>query len=403
MIPILILLTLSGQNPMQSMDMINQPAVYPMLDAVDINEYIIGPGDIFWFSVKGGIPVELSAFAGASFAYLTVTPDGYVVVPSVGSWFVSGRTLAEATDLVEAGFASRFPGLRADAGLAGVRTFRVPVTGQVMIPGLTEINGGQRLTDLLARAGGIASAGAWTEILIISSNGDTTEVDITGFVLDGLTGSNPMLIQGDRVHVQAADAFVGIEGAIQLASVQTERVSTNESISWTESASGMLEYIPRETVSRFVTRAGGTAPWAERDQCYIQRIDPEAGILIIHAPLDDPMLDPILMPGDRVVCPGAPPLVAVSGFVYNPGVYSHVAGKGAFYYISLAGGYQREASEGGVRIVLPDGSEIRQDSIQNIPPGAVITVPRSTLVWWQDPLLIVTSVATVIIAWKSVF
>lgn len=403
MIPVLILLAMSGQVSMQSSGMMNDPMVYPMVDAVDVNEYIIGPGDIFWFSVKGGIPLELSALAGASFAYLTITPDGYVVVPSVGSWFVSGRTLADAVDIIESGFASGFPGLRAEAGLAGVRTFRVPVTGQVVLPGLIEINGGQRLTDLLTGAGGIAQAGTWTGILVIDSSGDTTVVDITGFILDGITGSNPMLIQGDRVHVPAAEAFVRIEGAVQFTMMRSERLSESDTPSWTESVSGALEYIPRETVSRFVTRAGGTAPWAERDQCYVQRNDPEAGEIAIPAPLDDPLVDPLLMPGDRVICPGEPPLVAVSGFVYNPGVFSHVGGKEGFYYISLAGGYKREASEGGVRIVLPDGSEARLGDVPNVPAGSVITVPRSTLVWWQDPLLILTGVASVVIAWKSVF
>ena len=38
---------------------------------------------------------------------------------------------------------------------------------------------------------------------------------------------------------------------------------------------------------------------------------------------------------------------------------------------------------------------------QVIDPGSAIVVPRKSLVGWQDPLLIFTSIASIIIAWKS--
>jgi len=226
----------------------------PMIDTIDPDEYTVGPGDEFWFSVQGGLPAELTGLAGSSFAYLTVTPDGYVVVSTVGSYFVSGRTLTEATALVESGFAAHFPGLRASTGLAGVRLCRVAVTGQVGMPGYVESYGSDRLTDLLVEAGGIDQAGSWTRIQIIHADGDTSEVDITGFLVEGLQYANPMLRAGDRVHVPAAEQFVTMEGAFQ--ANQLCAVSINQpsdTWQWTGSISGMLEYIPGESVGRFVT------------------------------------------------------------------------------------------------------------------------------------------------------
>ncbi len=104
-----------------------------------------------------------------------------------------------------------------------------------------------------------------------------------------------------------------------------------------------------------------------------------------------------------MVCPGIPPIVAVSGYVFSPGVYPYIAGMEALYYISQSGGLLREGSESGIRVVLSGGEERRLSEIAAIPAGAAIIIPRKAIIWWQEPLLIVTSIASVIIAWKSVF
>lgn len=374
----------------------------PMIEEIDPAEYVVGPGDVLWFSIQGGIPSELSGSDAGSILYITVTPDGYAVIPSAGAWSVAGLRLYEATDLIEAGFNSRYPGLRGMGGLAVIRTFRVPITGQVVSQGMYNVSGASRLTDLLDKAGGITTAGSWTSIQIIGSEGDTTEVDITEFLLNGCMQSNPVLSLGDRVHIPEAEEFVSIEGAVKLSgSLSTGFGGAVDQAVWSGSSRGMIEYIPGESVSRFVNRIGGTRTWADRDSCYILRILSDGEEEKIRAPLDNPSIDPDLLPGDIVVCPGTPPVVAVTGFVYSPGLYPHVGGMGAFFYISQAGGFLREARESGTSVVLADGKEEDTEDVSVIPPGATITVPRKVFVGWQDPLLIFTSLASIVIAWKS--
>jgi len=378
--------------------------VQPMIEEINPLEYSVGAGDILWFSIQGGIPVELSGCESGSIMYITVTPDGYAVIPSAGAWLVAGLKLYEAASMIENGFAARYPGIRGMAGLAAIRTFRIPVTGQVSFQGMYNVNESSRLTDILDMAGGITSVGSWTSIQIASSNGDTAIVDITDFLLNGSMQSNPTLAQGDRVHVPQAEEFVTVEGAVRLAGSMSVGFSGGaDQAVWTGSTRGVVQYVPAEPVSRLINRVGGTQSWADRDNCYILRADTDGNEIKLIAPLDDPSIDPELLPGDIVICPGTPPVVAVSGFVSSPGVYPHIAGMGDLYYISQAGGLLREASAGGIRIVLPDGSEIDADDIEVIPPGSAITVPRQTLVGWQDPLRILTGIASVIIAWKSVF
>ncbi len=395
---ILLLLMITG---IESTDLL---PITPMIEEVDSAEYIVGPGDILWFSIQGSIPAELSGTGVGSILYMTVTPDGYAVIPSAGAWPVAGLRLYEAADLIEAGFSSRFPGLRGMAGLAAIRKFRVPLTGQVARQGMYSVTGASRLTDLLDLAGGISSAGSWTSIFVIHSDNDTSVVDITEFLLSGYIQSNPVLSLGDRVHVPDAEKFIFVEGALKLSgSFATAFGDSPENNVWTGSSRGMVEYIPGETVSVLVQRVGGTRSWASRDSCYVIRTLPAGNTEILRAPLDDALADPGLLPGDRVVCPGIPPVISVTGFVYSPGVYPHIAGMGAFYYTSQAGGFLRESSESGTMVILSDGSEISADELPVIPPGSTINVPRKALVGWQDPLLIMTSIASIVIAWKSVF
>ncbi len=380
------------------------PEIPPMLEQLDPESYILGPGDVLWLSVRGGLPEELAGMTTrGTIMYMTVTPDGHAVIPGAGSWSVGGLTLAEATDVLESGFRGTFPGITASVGLAGLRYFRVPVTGRVNSPGLVTISGADRVTDALQAANGISAAGSWTSIMVIG-RGDTSYVDLARFVVEGTPSLNPSLRPGDRIVVPEAESFVQLEGALHLPGMNISVLSPGEgTVMWSESVSGITEYIPGETASELIGRSGGTKSWALRDSCYVVREVDDGGEVRIPAPLDDPMVDPVLQPGDRVVCPGIPPTVSVTGFVSAPGLYAYSAGMGVEYYVSQAGGAVREGNVSGTRVTTPSGTTLDRGEVDVVPAGSDVHVPRKLMVGWQEPLLIVTSLASIVIAWKSVF
>lgn len=397
-----LLVLVLGLVPLAGAQETEVPRSSPLMDAVDANRYIVGPGDIFWFSVQGGIPGDSAGGSGPQL--IEVTPDGYAVLPGIGAWKVSGLSLGEAASVIERGFSSRYPGMSGMAGLARMRVFQVPVTGHVNNPGIVELTGADGLVQVLDRVGGITSSGSMTRIMIIGSRGDTTAVNITDFLREGTMASNPYLSLGDRVHVPEAEDFVWIEGAVHLSRSMAEGFAESaESTVWSRSLRGMTEFIPGETVSGLISRTGGTASWAVRDSCYILRREETGAQVRIPAPLDEPGVDPVLHPGDLVVCPGIPPVVTVSGEVHSPGIYPHTAGMNAYFYINQAGGFLRASRRSGTRVVLPDGEEVKADDITSVPAGSAVTVPRKALVGWEDPLIILTSVASIFIAWKSIF
>jgi protein involved in polysaccharide export with SLBB domain len=367
-----------------------------IIDYVDPEEYTIGTGDWLWVSIAGGLPFMYEDDIGAaSVLNLPVTIDGNVVIPAIAAVPVAGLTLAEAKDAIVYAITYYYRGIDVSVGLSTPATFRIPVSGQVMDPGIIQISGLTRLSQALELAGGIAPAGSWTQVAILHVDYDTTLVDLTEFVAHGSLESNPLLVRSDRIHVPMAIEFVEIEGAIYL----TGSSSQHDSVL---SQRAILEYIPGETVSQLLMRAGGFTSNAIRGQCYIERFV-DCMPVMLPAELDNIDIDPILEPNDKLVVPGSATSVAVVGSVAFPGSYPYVSGRTMLYYVAQAGGFTNEARRGGIRITLASGEELSSEEVNVIQPGSVINAPRKALVWWQDYLTVATGLATVFIAYKSLF
>jgi protein involved in polysaccharide export with SLBB domain len=385
-----------------------------ILDYVDPQEYTIGTGDWLWVSIAGGLPFlyDTEDLEASSVLHLPVTIDGNIVVPAIAAVPVAGLSLADAKEAIVSAINYYYHGIDVSVGLSSPATFRIPVSGQVLHPGIVAINGITRLSQILERAGGISPAGSWTSIQIHHVEGDTTLVDLTDFVMNGNLKSNPLLVRSDRIHVPMALEFIEIEGAVYLTGNSLESMSSPASIAPAQalevkespevSQRAILEYIPNETASEFLMRAGGFTVLALRDQCYIER-RVDCSRVVIPAELDNPDMDPVLLPNDRLVVPSSAASVAVTGYVTTPGPYSYMSGKDVPYYIAQAGGYIHGAYRSGTRVTFPDGTVRDADDVAVVQPGSIIEVPKQTLVWWEDYLTVLTGLATVFIAYKSLF
>jgi protein involved in polysaccharide export with SLBB domain len=106
-------------------------------------------------------------------------------------------------------------------------------------------------------------------------------------------------------------------------------------------------------------------------------IETNPAVLAAH-----PDLDPILEPGDAIYMPKTPISVTVTGQVLNPGSLEYLPGTSVKQYINSAGGYTQAADTGRIFVILPNGTseKIRNSfwspSSTKIPAGSVIVVPR---------------------------
>jgi len=174
-------------------------------------EYLLGPGDA----------IRIQVFQNPDLTLETrLSESGSITYPLIGTVQLGGRTLAEAEQ--------RIAGQLHDGGFVHqpqvtvvvLQIFgnQVAVLGQVNRPGrypIETIN--TRLTDMLATAGGIASGGADTVVLVGSREGRDfrREIDIPAlFFADGGSGDNLRVIGGDTLYVHRAPVFY-IYGEVQ--------------------------------------------------------------------------------------------------------------------------------------------------------------------------------------------
>lgn len=210
----------------------------------------------------------------------------------------------------------------------------VLLTGEVARPGLYSIRKGEKLSELLQRAGGLTSYGyAYGTIFTRRS---VKEAQEEGFRRTARELNNSLLAIAARSSSSSGD---GLAGAAAL--VQTLGAA--------------------EAPGRMVVEA-----------------DPR--VLELR-----PDLDTIMEPGDSIFIPKRPNYVLALGDVNNPGALQFVEGKSAINYLREAGGMQRTADDDRAFMVLPNGmaQPIRASGRGGgtPPPGSTIIVPMNI-----DPL-----------------
>lgn len=109
-----------------------------------------------------------------------------------------------------------------------------------------------------------------------------------------------------------------------------------------------------------------------------------------------PELDVVLQAGDEIHVPRRPSSILVMGEVLNPGAVQFQAGKKAADYIAAVGGMGRQADEDRIFAILPNGNaEMLKISSWNfqptlLPPGSAIYVAREAFPTTAMDLLLIS-------------
>jgi len=211
------------------------------------------------------------------------------------------------------------------------------LSGEVARPGLYAIRKGEKLSELLARAGGMTSyAYPYGTVFTRRSVKESQE---EGFRRTARELNNSLLAIAARSTETSSDGITGAAALIQ------------------------------------------TLAQAEAPGRMVVEADPR--VLDLR-----PDLDTILEPGDSIFVPKRPNFVLALGDVNNPGALQFVAGKPAGSYIREAGGPLSTADDNRVFMVLPNGTAqpVKSGgwgggSGATPPPGSTIIVPKNI-----DPL-----------------
>jgi len=297
--------------------------------AVDPESYIVGPGDIFTFNIWGAMENQLP---------LTVTPEGKLLVPSVGEIEVAGLSLVKVQTMILEKAQPYYENSEISLSLQSPRYFRVHVVGEVEFPGTYVGQATYRISDMIFEAGG-PSEWAWLrKIELRHPDGRVDYFDQTEFEQMGHLETNRFVNGGDVIYVppmQLGSDFVEVEGEMERAG--TYQILPNETLF------GFLQRIRAiernmDLTKTVVIRTDSTRKGKNPHLLYIQPLKS----------LDQTDRDFLLQKGDRILIPSK--YVYVKGAVRMPGAYPYALNLRAKDYAGMAGGDYRAASIKAVQI-----------------------------------------------------
>jgi protein involved in polysaccharide export with SLBB domain len=229
--------------------------------------------------------------------------------------------------------------VRVPRGFSDRETGPVTLAGEAVRPGVYDIRRGERLSELLARAGGLTpQAYAYGTVFTRDSVRLRQQEGFARTARD---------LETSLIQVAAGQATAGVRG-------------TNIDLGSAISAGRELAAALRQA------QAAG-------------RMVVEANPVLLAA---RPELDVLLEPGDLILIPKRPNEVTVVGAVLNPGSLQFQSGWRAGDYLRASGGAQRFADTSRAFVVLPNGQSAPaglsgwQAGGPPVPPGSVVVVPQ---------------------------
>ncbi|MBX9701477.1 MAG: capsule biosynthesis GfcC family protein, partial [Acetobacteraceae bacterium] len=215
----------------------------------------------------------------------------------------------------------------------------VTLVGEFLRPGTYDIRRGERLSDVMARAGGL-----------------TPQAYPYGTVFSR-----------ESVRQRQQEGFLRTARELEQGLMQV--------------AAGQAVTAPRGTSVDVAgaVQAGRSLAESLRGARAAGRMVVEANPVVLAT---RPDLDPLLEPGDLIAVPKRPAEVTVVGAVLNPGSLQFASGWRAADYVRAAGGRQRFADGGRAFVVLPNGQSVPAgqgwfgEGGPPLPPGSVVVVPQ---------------------------
>lgn len=211
---------LEGQNTYKSKSV-------PIEGAIDGNKYIVGPNDLFTLGLYGYINQQVP---------VVVSPEGSIIIPTVGEVKVSGLSLTEAKERVVSAVKKRYYSSDVSFTLNTPRTFLIKVSG--LTQGTFEVSPVTRVSEILKvlifdtlntsrvfyektnQREFLNTQISLRNIELSRKDGSVVNVDIYKYFLNNKDEDNPFFLEGDLLKIpysQPDNNFISIGGAVQLA------------------------------------------------------------------------------------------------------------------------------------------------------------------------------------------
>ena len=166
-------------------------------------EYLVGPRDILIFTVwdHPELTIPAGEFREPGIQGHLVSSSGHIFFPYVGEVEVSGKTLGEIRFDLTKRLSRYISNPQLDVRIAGFRSKRINVTGEVRQPGFFPITDTpMTLVEALSLAGGPTESAAPQQLTVLRQ-GQTLHFDLLRLLQKGDLMQNTLLEDGDVVFI----------------------------------------------------------------------------------------------------------------------------------------------------------------------------------------------------------
>ena len=171
----------------------------PALTTQAAVDYILAPGDILNVEVWGFDEFKPKDSA----AGVAVRPDGKLSYPLVGEVMANGLTVSALTDVLTKGVSEYIHNPKVTVNVLKFHTTRVYVLGEVVRPGMYEIERQHNLLDAIGIAGGHTKNAAKKKVFIIRRGQSEAPIkaNYDSILKKGDLSQNVLLSDGDVVYL----------------------------------------------------------------------------------------------------------------------------------------------------------------------------------------------------------
>jgi protein involved in polysaccharide export with SLBB domain len=226
-----------------------QPALGGPVDP----SYVLGPGDQLVLILTGDVEQVNN---------LTVTREGFIVIPQVGQLYVANLTLGQLEEQLYSRLGRVYSGVRKgpnartrfQLSISKLRTIQVYVTGEVQRPGAYQVSAGGSVLASLYGAGGPSDRGSLRRVEVKRGSKSVGTLDLYDYLLRGENSTAVALASGDVLFVPPHGPRVKVTGEVLRPAI--------------------YELKPGETLRDLVADAGGYTESALTTRLQIHRVLP---------------------------------------------------------------------------------------------------------------------------------
>ena len=302
----------------------------PLLSGPVPTDYKLGPGDDLVLILTGDVELTYA---------LSITREGFILIPQVGQVHVANLTLDQLRDVLYTRLGRVYSGVRRtanattrfDVTVANVRANQVYVVGEVAQPGAYQISSLGTVFTALYAAGGVTERAKLRGVEVQRQGKKIATLDLYDYLLRGDTRADVRLETGDVIFVPIHESRVHVTGAVLRPAIY-------------ETKSG-------ETLADMITAAGGFRPDAALERVKVDRILPagaRGSQTTARVTIDVPMVNGAVPPfaledGDVVQVDALADAadaytVSITGMVQQPGIYPWRPGMTLRQLMTLARG-----------------------------------------------------------------